>query len=227
MQPVIAVSPCRALPDYQESVRRSGGEARVLEPGKDRPEDLKTWCHGLMLTGGVDVDPARYGEERHEAVRDIEPARDEFELALAKEALAADIPILAICRGMQVINVACGGTLVQDIPSQWETQVKHNGHYEKAARHEVLHHVQVQRGSQVEKIVASEEVGVNSFHHQAVKRVAAGFIVTSRAPDGIIESIEMPGKRYMVGVQWHPEEMSGVRADMLNLFVSFVAAAAM
>jgi putative glutamine amidotransferase len=125
-----------------------------------------------------------------------------------------------------VMNVALGGSLVQDIPSQWESALKHNGHYENATRDEVLHHVAVEAGSRIEKLVENRDVGVNSFHHQAVRRVADGFTITSKAPDGIIEGMEMPDKRFVVCVQWHPEEMSAVRSDMLNLFVEFVEASA-
>ena len=180
---------------------------------------------GVMLAGGGDVDPAEYDEPQHDMTKSIDPDRDRAEIMLTRWAVLDDRPLLGICRGIQSMNVALGGSLVQDIPSQWQTALHHNGHYEKAARDEVLHMVRVEPGSQVERIVERPDVGVNSFHHQAVKRVADGFVVTSRAPDGIIESIELPGKCFVVGVQWHPEEMSATRPDMLALFKVFVQAA--
>ena len=125
MAPLIAVAPCRALPDYLESVHRAGGEARTLDRAADTVDQVMTWCRGLLLTGGVDLDPERYGEPRHPSVQEVDTERDEYELALARPALEADVPVLAICRGLQVLNVRrrharaghpgsdfwCGGTL--------------------------------------------------------------------------------------------------------------------
>ena len=179
---------------------------------------------GVMLAGGADVDPALFGEARHEKTAGIDPDRDRAECLLARWAVAEDKPLFGICRGIQSLNVALGGSLIQDIPSQWPTPLQHNGHYDGSARDQVLHTVRVEPGSRVESMLAARDAGVNSFHHQAVKRVAEGFVVTSRAEDGIIESIEMPDRRFVVGVQWHPEEMSEGRPDMLNLFVTFVNA---
>ena len=187
---------------------------------------LYEFADGVLLSGGGDVDPAVYGETTHEKTGYVDLDRDRVEFLLTRWAVADDKPIFGICRGIQAMNVAMGGSLVQDIPSEWESTLKHNGRYENATRDEVLHHVAVETGSRIEKMVQNHDVGVNSFHHQAVKRVAEGFTITSRAPDGIIEGMEMPDKRFVVGVQWHPEEMSAVRADMLNLFVEFVDACA-
>jgi putative glutamine amidotransferase len=212
---------------YIASLIAAGG-VPVMAPVTLEERELRVLYEssaGVMLAGGGDVDPAEYGEARHEKTWGVDTDRDRTEFSLSRWVVADNKPLLGICRGIQSLNVALGGSLVQDIPSQLETQVQHNGHYEKAARHEVLHTVRVEPGSQAEKILANQEVGVNSFHHQAVKRLADGFVITSRALDGVIEGIEMPGKRYVVGVQWHPEEMSAVRADMLNLFVSFITAA--
>ncbi len=185
---------------------------------------LFNMADGVLLSGGGDVDPGAYGETAHEKTDYIDKSRDLTEFLLTRWAVAEDKPIFGICRGIQAMNVALGGSLVQDIPSQWDAPVKHNGRYENATRDEVLHHVSVEGGSRIEKIVENRHVGVNSFHHQAVKRLADGFVITSRAPDGIVEGMEMPDKRFVVSVQWHPEEMTTVRADMLNLFVKFVAA---
>jgi putative glutamine amidotransferase len=214
--------------NYIRSIVDTGG-VPVMVPVALAERDLRQMydmADGVLLAGGPDVAPSAFGEEPHEKTAGVEIERDVAEYLLARWAVADDKPLFGICRGIQSLNVALGGSLVQDIPTQWQSDLTHNGHYEKAARDQVLHIVDIDAGSRVEAILAGTCVGVNSFHHQAVKRVADGFMVTSRAPDGIIESIEMPDLRFMVGVQWHPEEMSQSRPDMLNLFVSFVSACA-
>ena len=161
---------------------------------------------GLVLTGGEDVDPARYGEKRHEKVRSINAARDATEAALIKEAQKRGTPVLAICRGIQILNVALGGTLVQDIPSQCETDIAHD---EESARDSRTHEISVEPGSLIATAIATEHCTVNSFHHQSVKRVADGMRVTARSPDGIIEGLESTDEDWWVmAVQWHPEEMT-------------------
>ena len=160
---------------------------------------------GLVLTGGEDVDPARYGEKRHEKVRSINPARDATEAALIEEAKARGKPVLAICRGIQILNVALGGTLVQDIQSQCNTTIAHDEDSPRDAR---SHEISVEPGSLIAKAVGTEHLTVNSFHHQSVKRVASGMRVTARSPDGVIEGIESTEDWWVMAVQWHPEEMN-------------------
>lgn len=161
---------------------------------------------GLVLTGGEDVDPARYGEKRHEKVRSISAARDATEAALIKEARERGTPVLAICRGIQILNVALGGTLVQDIPSQCETDIAHDG---ESARDSRTHEILVEPRSLIARAIGTEHRMVNSFHHQSVKRVADGMRVTARSPDGIIEGLESTDEDWWVmAVQWHPEEMT-------------------
>src|SRR6266480_6960386 len=161
---------------------------------------------GLVLTGGEDVDPARYGEKRHEKVRSVNPARDATEAALIEAARARGMPVLAICRGIQRLNVAPGGTLVQEIPSQCHTQIDHD---DDAARTSRTHDVDIEPDSLIAQAVGAEHVTVNSFHHQSVKRVADGMRVTARSPDGVIEGIESTDEDWWVmAVQWHPEEMT-------------------
>ena len=161
---------------------------------------------GLVLTGGEDVDPARYGEKRHEKVRSVNAARDATEAALIKEARKRGTPVLAICRGIQMLNVALGGTLVQDIPSQCETDIAHD---EESARDSRTHEISVEPGSLIATAIGTEHCTVNSFHHQSVKRVADGMRVTARSPDGIIEGLESTDEDWWVmAVQWHPEEMT-------------------
>ncbi|MFL5528219.1 MAG: gamma-glutamyl-gamma-aminobutyrate hydrolase family protein, partial [Gemmatimonadaceae bacterium] len=161
---------------------------------------------GLVLTGGEDVDPARYGEQRHEKVRSVNAARDATEAALIQEARARGTPVLAICRGIQMLNVALGGTLVQDISSQCNTDIVHD---EDGPRDSRSHEVSIEPGSLIAKAVGTEHLTVNSFHHQSVKRVADGMRVTARSPDGIIEGLESTEDDWWVmAVQWHPEEMN-------------------
>ena len=161
---------------------------------------------GLVLTGGEDVDPARYGEKRHEKVVSVNAARDATEAALVEEARARGTPVLAICRGIQILNVALGGSLVQDIATQCESTIDHD---EEGARTSRSHEISIEPGSLIAKAVGTEHCSVNSFHHQSVKRVADGMRVTARSPDGIIEGIESTDEDWWaMGVQWHPEEMT-------------------
>jgi len=160
---------------------------------------------GLVLTGGEDVDPARYGEKRHEKIRSINAARDATEIALIEEAKARGKPVLAICRGIQILNVALGGTLVQDIPSQLDTKIAHD---EDSPRNSRSHDISIEPGSLIAKAVGTEHCTVNSFHHQSVKRVADGMRVTARSPDGVIEGLESTDDWWVIAVQWHPEEMT-------------------
>ena len=181
---------------------------------------------GVLFIGGSDIDPMYFGEEKHPETYGIDAERDRAEVALAQWAMQDDKPAFSICRGIQVVNAALGGTLIQDIPSQWQSALalEHRGHKIGAARDQVLHEVCVEPGSKLAAIIGAGEVGTNSFHHQAVGRVADGLVVTSRAPDGIIESVEAPDRRWFVGVQWHPEDMTAGCPDMMALFQSFVDA---
>jgi putative glutamine amidotransferase len=161
---------------------------------------------GLVLTGGEDVDPARYGEKRHEKVRSVNAARDATEAALIQAARERGTPVLAICRGIQILNVALGGTLIQDIPSQCDGRIAHD---DEGPRDSRSHEISIEPGSLIAKAVGTEHCTVNSFHHQSVKRVADGMRVTARSPDGIIEGIESTSDDWWVmAVQWHPEEMT-------------------
>ena len=161
---------------------------------------------GLVLTGGGDVDPARYGEERHAKVHSVSAARDATEEALIKRARERGTPVLAICRGIQILNVALGGTLVQDISSQCETDINHDDETPRDSR---SHEISVEPGSLIARAIGTERCTVNSFHHQSVKRVADGMRITARSPDGIIEGAEWTGDDWwLLAVQWHPEEMT-------------------
>jgi putative glutamine amidotransferase len=181
---------------------------------------------GVLLTGGGDVDPVFYGEERHPTSYDAEPGRDEFEIDLARRAVAKDLPLLAICRGSQVLNVAAGGTLVQDIPSAVTTELTHSVDVPKDG---VAHEVRVTPNSRLHAALgaavdAACTCRVNSRHHQSVGRLGSGLIATAVASDGVIEAIEAPAARFCVGVQWHPENFWRT-GQFRGLFDAFVAAA--
>jgi putative glutamine amidotransferase len=154
----------------------------------------------------------------------IDADRDRIEIALTRWAVADDKALFAICRGIQVVNVALGGSLIQDIPSQFETDLIHAGSSINAARDQVLHAVRSDADSILASIIGSDEVGVNSFHHQSIKALAPALTVTALSPDEIVEAVEHPGKRFFLGVQWHPEEMAAGRADMQALFGALVQA---
>jgi putative glutamine amidotransferase len=211
---------------YIRAVQAAGGIPLLLTPHFTPAVQTALWqrLDGLVLTGGGDIDPARFGEARHPAVDDVSPARDELELGLTRRAIADDVPLFAICRGMQVLNVALGGTLVQDIPSEWPNALVHT---QKAPRHEATHPVKVMgEGTRLGRVLGSPEVAVNSMHHQAIKRLGEGLREVAWAPDGVIEGVEMPGdERFVLGVQWHPEELAGHDQAARKLFDAVVDAA--
>jgi putative glutamine amidotransferase len=220
--PVIGITPCRLLPDYVESVRRAGGDPCVLQ--FDRPASLEQ-LDGVLLTGGGDIDPALYHESRHPKTADPDPARDAFEFDLAKLALAGNVPMLGVCRGLQVLNVAGGGTLIQDIASEVNQALDHQI---DAPLYAIAHEVWVTRGSALsnvmqEELADGEVLQVNSRHHQAIKQTASGFEVAATAPDGVIEAIERPGSRFCIAVQWHPENFWRT-GEFRALFEGFVKA---
>lgn len=209
--------------DYVRAVERAGGLPVVLAPGT--PEDapvLLDHLEGLLLTGGADVDPRLYGETAHETVGRVIPERDALEIALSREALRRDMPLLAICRGQQVLNVATGGTLIQDLPSQWKGAVNHDPEGE---RWSPAHDVRILPGTRLREILGQERVEVNSFHHQAVKEPGQGVVVSAFAEeDEVVEGIEIPGRRLAVGVQWHPEAFWDKDGRFQPLFEALVKA---
>ena len=180
--------------------------------------------NGLLLAGGVDVHPRHYGEAIHEECDQIDEARDAVELTLTRWALAERLPILGICRGIQVLNVAAGGTLYQDIASQVPGSLKHDC-WPDYPRNHLAHQVTVNGDSHLAAIFSQSQVAVNSTHHQAVKDLAAGFRIVVRATDGVIEAIESHDHPFALGVQWHPEELAEDAPPMRQLFEDFVSAA--
>jgi len=222
--PIIAITPCSKLHDYEESVRRAGGDARVLDVSATG-EELMTGIDGLLLTGGGDVDPALYGEPRHATFDAAEPGRDALEMDLVRRALDANVPVFAICRGIQVLNVARGGTLVQDISDQMPGSVVHSVREPSFA---IAHDVWIASGTLLEQLMRERLEGdtcaVNSRHHQAIKAVGDGLVVAATAPDGVIEAVEDATRRFCLGVQWHPENFYRT-GEFRALFEGFIEAA--
>lgn len=222
-RPVIGITPCGRIDDYVESVKRAGGEPRILS-NHDDPDRVLREVDGLLLTGGLDVDPALYGETPHPTT-EAAPERDRFEIPLSRGALAGDLPLLAICRGVQVLNVAAGGTLVQDIPSGVTSDLSHSINVPKD---HFAHPIRVTPGTRLAEALGAaanlETCDVNSRHHQSVARVAPEFVTSAVSPDGVVEAIERPGATFCLGVQWHPENFW--RAGTFGgLFEKFVEAA--
>lgn len=225
-RPVIGVA--WPKPDYLKSLERAGADPRVLRPDRDPLPDALETCDGLLLTGGSDVDPVRYGEtDRHPTV-DVDPERDDYEIALARLAIARDLPLFAICRGVQVLNVAAGGTLVQDIPTSLPSAVVHRRSRPPRVKRSPAHAVAVTPDTRLAALLDRQarhgQVAVNSRHHQAIRQLAPGFVVSAAAPDGIVEAIERPGATFCVGVQWHPENYWRT-GEFAGLFEGLVHAA--
>jgi putative glutamine amidotransferase len=225
---VIGITVCRKLEDYKQAILHVGGEVRILDASMS-VEDALSGIDVLMLTGGDDVMPSRYGETAHETVVEAEPGRDEFEIALVNEARARALPLFAICRGIQVLNVACGGTLVQDIPSQVRGALPHSLKIPPHEPYSLAHEVWLDKDTLLSRLMGerlsdADSCEVNSRHHQAVKDVARGFKVSATAPDGVIEAIEDPAARFCLGVQWHPENFWRT-GEFRPLFEAFVEAA--
>lgn len=209
--------------DYVRSLERSGALPLVLPTlAPEHAEPLLDRLDGLVLSGGVDVDPALYGRPRHPKLGRVDRARDDFELALTRHALRRDLPLLAICRGLQVLNVATGGTLIQDIPSELEGAVKHAAPGRRTRR---SHPVEVASGSKLREILGAGPLSVNSFHHQAIDRLGEGLSVSGRCPgDGVIEAVEMKDRSFVLGVQWHPESFWEQPVSFQVLFDAHAAA---
>lgn len=224
----MAASPVVAIgwpkEEYLMALMQAGATPRVLDPATDRLPGALDGCSGVLLTGGADVEPFHYGEAHTHPATCTEPARDTYELTLVREAMARGLPILAICRGAQLLNVANGGTLFQDLPSQRPSSITHRV---KEPVDEPVHTVAVTPGSHLASLLgaaAATALPVNSRHHQAIKTVAPGFLTVATAPDGVVEGIEKPGDTFCVGVQWHPENFWKT-GRFSTLFDGFVAAA--
>ncbi|CAM3426907.1 gamma-glutamyl-gamma-aminobutyrate hydrolase family protein [Hydrogenibacillus schlegelii] len=233
MRPVIGIIPSRdeggrytVHRDYLEAVEAAGGLPVVIgyaEADQDVRRRLLL-IDGLLLTGGGDLDPASFGEAPHPSLGTVEPERDAFELALARLAAAMGLPLFGICRGAQLLNVAFGGDLHQDLPAQWRGPLVM--HMQRGPRAWPAHAVGVAPDSRLGAIVGAERLRVNSFHHQAIRRVAPGWRAVAWSDDGVIEAIERPDGPLALGVQWHAEALAAAGAwEQRRLFAAFVEAA--
>jgi len=210
-----------ALPmQYVAAIRRAGGRTVLIAGGDGTPpEEILEPFDALLLAGGGDVDPARYGQEPHETVYGIDRDRDELEAGLLRAALRQGVPALCICRGMQVANVALGGTLLQHLPD-----VPGLGDHGRPPEGPILHDVAADDGTLLRRIVGDRPVRAASHHHQAIDRLGKGLRVSGRSDDGLVEAFETPDG-WLVGVQWHPEETAGDDPVQQALFDAFVEAA--
>lgn len=237
MKPLIGITPgagttedrgdiFRMEVSYVEAVERAGGVPVLLPPQRAGVEELVAVLDGILFSGGGDIDPARYGDtEVHPETYGISALRDDFEFALLDAALRRDLPVLAICRGIQVLNVALGGTLYQDVADQYPGAIAHRQPWDTAHWQQPFHPVALTAGSLAAEVYGAAEVGTNSAHHQTLKDVAPGLRVTGRTDDGSIEAVERPASRFVLGVQWHPEKMFDAHPEHLRPFARLVAEA--
>jgi len=213
---------------YVQAVERAGGIPLLIPPqaGDAAPREIVTRIDGLLLPGGGDVDPALYGEERSPACGEPEPERDALEIPLTRLALERGVPIFGICRGMQVLNVAVGGTLYQDIAAQRPKSPPHETHDYEGPRDVRSHAISIRPGSAVERIMGATRHDVNSFHHQAIQRPGEGVEIIAWADDGIAEAMVLPAHPFALAVQFHPEELAPADPASQRLFDAFVRACA-
>lgn len=219
---------------YAEGVYHAGGLPLLIPPitspadlvADDNLEgiaDILPKIQGLLLTGGPDVHPRYFGEEPHTAIGSVNPHRDGLEIPLCQAAVKVDLPVFGICRGVQLINIALGGDIYQDLAAQFEKEnlICHN---QSAPQWSCFHSVNIMKGSQLHRILGTQQLPVNSFHHQAVRSPAPGLKVAALAADGVIEAVESGSHSFLIGVQWHPERMLE-NTYMSRLFEAFVMAA--
>jgi putative glutamine amidotransferase len=211
---------------YAHAIADAGGAPLMIPSITDEAAlaALYEMLDGLLLTGGPDIDPARYGHERHPRTDEGDAAMEQAEVYLAQRALQDGLPIFGICRGIQTLNVVAGGTLYQDVADELRTPITHPA--DANGRAYLAHEVRITEGTRLGRAVGRTEIKVNSLHHQAVRDIAPGFVAVAEAPDGVVEAIENPTLPFAVGVQWHPEELYRADDSAANLFHAFVAAAA-
>lgn len=214
---------------YYTAVTSVGGVPWMVPLLDDDPETLRAIYErldGIFLAGGVDMDPASYGEERHALCGRIDPPRDRVELLFARWAMEEGKPVLGVCRGMQVINVAAEGSLVQDCADQLPGSIKHD-YFPGAgwARDYLAHEVSLPEETRLRRLLGAERVMVNSMHHQGIRRIGTGLVASAYSPDGLVEALEGAGEAFLVGVQWHPEMLIDTDAGTRRLFEEFIEAA--
>ncbi|PTX65035.1 putative glutamine amidotransferase [Melghirimyces profundicolus] len=209
--------------DNSDAVLEAGGVPFLLPHTRD-PEVIRRMAEqmdGLLLTGGDDIDPSLFGEEPQIGLGEVEPERDRMEIALSRKMVEAGKPVLALCRGCQILSIALGGDMYQDLFSQREGLIQH---VQRGPRDYPSHSITIQKGSLLEKIAGSNRLRVNSFHHQAVRNIPEGYTVSATAPDGVVEAFEADGERFVLGLQWHPENLYRKDDFARRIFRAFVEA---
>ena len=207
---------------YLHAIERAGGLPVILPPlSLDAVDPFLERLAGIVLSGGPDLDPIHYGGEAHPELGPVEPDMDCFELAVANHADPLGLPVLAICRGAQALNVARGGTLYQHLPDSFDGTVRHR---QSEPGDRPTHPVEVAPGSLLARVLGTKRLEVNSFHHQAAKRLGRGLRAVAWSPDGVVEGIEDPERNFMIGVQWHAEGILA-RPEQTALFAAFIDAA--
>ena len=211
------------LPGYMEGILEAGGLPLMLPLTDDREviRQMTDQCDGFLLTGGQDVTPSVYGAEQTALCGETSPQRDAMEQQLLALARAQDKPVLGICRGIQFLNAALGGTLWQDLPVDYPSEVNH---HQTGAYEAPIHTVRLLPGTPLADLLGKDVLPVNSYHHQAIHTLAPGLVAMATAPDGIVEAVYEPGKRFVWAVQWHPEFSWKVNEDSRKIFAAFVGA---
>jgi putative glutamine amidotransferase len=213
---------------YLDALVRAGAAPILLPLLPDKPEVMRALYErldGLLLPGGVDIEPETFGEERSALLRHTDPPRDIVELQLARWALEDEMPVLGLCRGLQIINIAAGGTLYQDVLTQRYGSQKHDYEPPEHKRDFLAHEVELVAGSRLHALAGAASAPVNSMHHQGIQRLGEGLAATAHAPDGLIEAIEGAGNGFTMAVQWHPESLEPHDDISKALFREFVVAA--
>ncbi len=238
MEPIIGITECYNSENYVYAIEKHGGRVKELFIRDNRAaEKIVADLDGLLLPGGGDIDPRRYNESRYHVkgiskIKGVSRSRDTSELQLCLKALEVDIPVFGICRGIQILNVATGGSLYQDIHTQLNNCLLHK---DEQSKYDAWHNIKIQPGSLLNQFTDDSFTEVNSAHHQAVKTIGEGLIVTAQSEDGIIEAIEYPAKPFVIAVQYHPERMGnkytspypngGFLKHAIKLFEAFINAA--
>ncbi len=207
--------------DYVSAVELSGGVPLVL-PYTETEETVMSYtelCDGFLFLGGCDVEPSRYGTEASEFLGETDPRRDSFDFMMIWHLLKKQKPIMAVCRGAQVINIALGGTLIQDIKSEYKTDIIHR---QESGKYEYSHDVLIDEGEKLYSLLKKSRITVNSFHHQAVKKLGKGLRTMALSEDGIIEAFRAYDHPYLYAYQWHPERLYAKDKDQLKLFYDFI-----
>ncbi|SDB95702.1 putative glutamine amidotransferase [Melghirimyces thermohalophilus] len=231
VKPVIGITLTYSEREKQLTLKKDNSDALLdvggipfLLPLTNDPDSLRGMVEsidGLMLTGGDDIDPSLFGEEPQPGLGRVEPERDRMEIALSQAMVRAGKPVLALCRGCQVLNIALGGDMYQDLDSQREDLIQHA---QRGPRDYLSHSIEIRRGTLLEQIAGTDRARVNSFHHQALRHIPEGYTVSATAPDGVVEAFERVEEPFILGVQWHPENLYRRDPFARRIFRSFVDA---